>query len=279
MRYAFLLLALVAAQPLAAQTVPLAPEDSALVERLLDASGTTQSSEALEQQLADTPMMGGFVDSLLVGFTPEAFVDSARAAFARDFDREAIVASIETFSDPEIRPLLDFQQSMSGNPELSIEIMRVMLNPDDYDLADSLAVQRLVDASGMVDQFTQSMRVMMRAMAASAPSMAVEAAEAGMSVQQYADSLIAPQHAEMNRTLVLGSRYVYRDVSPEAIARLTDFYTSPSGRYYLATSYAGANAVTEPLYARLARYMSGLFSGDAPPAPAASGDGQEGRDE
>ena len=259
-----LLLALALVSPaLAAQ--PLAPEDSVLVERLLEVSGVLQSADMTADQFASAPLPAPLADSLLAAFAPQAIVDSVRAAFVRNYDRDNTVAAIEVLTDPVFRPLLDIQESMAS-AEAGEEMVSVLANPSAYDLADSLTVARLVSSTGMAETSYESSRKMMIAMMSAMPSGAQEAAFGGKSVEEQVDSMLGAQFEGFQSTMITSSRYAYRDVPPEAVTRLADFYASPAGQYLLTVSHAGTEAGMEPLYGRLAQLFEVMFD--------ASGGGQ-----
>lgn len=156
------------------------------------------------------------------------------------------------------------------------------MDPEAHTLGDSALVHDLVVASGSVSYVLGAMRPLMTRMMNAIPDGAEEAAEVGMTVEQYADSLIATMEPDFMTQMVTASRYAYRDVSPEALSRATAFYRSPAGAYVIAKTNEGNRAAMEPMIVQLVEAMaklSTMFDGlpDAvceadPDACEASGD-------
>lgn len=274
-----ILFALLLAAPLAPAAQPLAPADSALVERLMLASGvleaSEQSAEMMESMMEQVPFFGDLGDS----FSPEAGVDSIRAAFVRDFRAEALQEAIDVLERPELRPLVVYERSLeSGFDEFQAEVEAVLLDPDAYALADRALIADYVRSLGWADRMGDMMRTMMVRMMAIFPTAEEEAAAAGMTVDEHADSIISQQlGSSLETEFITATRYVLKDVDKAAVRTMTEFYSSDAGRYYLDTQWAGSIAAAEPMFDQMMESMAAMFAAfeqaeDAPPPPCKKSD-------
>ena len=263
-------LPLALAVPLAAQS--LAPADSALLEAYLDASGqltsTRSQTEMMESMMGSNPL----TDAALGEFSPEAALDSVRAAYARDFQREPLEEAIALFRNPEIRPLVEFQQQFSGGFAEAQELFAdLMVDPDAYELGDADLAREYVGALGTTERMASMMGGFMGQMMAVFPGAEAEAAAEGLAVAEYADRIIQTELLPMlDSTMVLAARYTLRDVPPEATRRLIAFYESASGEYVMETAWEGAMAGVQPMYDAMFESLGSMFD-ELPPPPRPPG--------
>lgn len=256
-----LLIAAVLVAPLASWAQPLAPADSALIESLIVASrldaSVDASREMMESMAGQLPMLGDMFDA----YSPEAGVDSIRAAFARDFREGALRETIAQLQRPEVQPMLDFERTLDGGfGPFQDEIEAVMLNPDAYALADSALIADYVESYGWSERMSVMMRTMMGRMMALFPGAEEEAAANGMALEAYTDSLVATEITpRIAPQFTLVSRYVLKDVDKKVVRMMTEFYSSEGGQYYLDTMWNGSMAASEPMIDAMIEGFAGLF--------------------
>lgn len=261
------------AYALAPSAQPLTPADSALIETYLEASGaldaTAQQASALEEMMGDAvALFPGLTDA----YSPEAGLDSVRAAFARDFRRADLEAAVAFFRDPEVQALAALQNQFAGGMAEAQDLMQDLLaNPDAYDLGDGDLAADFVDATGTVDRMADMMLGFMMQMVVLFPSAEAEAAAEGYSVEEYAERTIGAEFAPMlDSAMVVATRYAIHDVPPEAVQRAAAFYRSPAGVYITVTAWDGAQAASRPLMDAMVEGMAEMMGRfEDPPNPPA----------
>ncbi|HEX8385760.1 MAG TPA: hypothetical protein VF576_06230 [Rubricoccaceae bacterium] len=203
-------------------------------------------------------------------FSPQAVVDSVRAALLADPRPDLLREALRYLQSPDYARLLARTRATTQDPATLIGLTYGALVPKKGDLPDSLLAARYVAAAGTARQMATVMERAMRAVAETVPEARADLERRGQTADEAISQAVTDFEAQSAPLYVAAARVAFAGVPRREVEAAIAYYESPAGQHVTRAHLDGMLAAILPGVVHWAGETARAATQPAPPvAPPA----------